>query len=50
MKFFEHHPWAAILAILLLYGFVGSMDYADARQAECAAANLSYNKEQDKCQ
>jgi len=31
-SFFERHPWAAVILILLAYGVVGTMDYEDARK------------------
>ena len=50
MSLFERHPWIALALCLLAYAIVSTMDYEDARQSECARQNLSYNKEQDKCQ
>lgn len=47
-SFFERHPWVAVLLILLAYGFVGQMDYEDARKQECAPRN--YNVQRDACE
>ena len=50
MKFFEHHPWIAIVLVLLAYAIAGTMDYEDARRAECARRDLSYNSQKDTCE
>lgn len=47
-SFFERHPWVALLLILIAYGFVGQMDYEDARKQECAPRN--YNAQRDVCE
>lgn len=46
--FIERHPWVAILLILAAYGFVGQMDYEDARKQECAPR--AYGAEKDACE
>jgi len=40
--------WILLLAILLLYGFMGALDYEDARKQECAPRN--YNAQRDVCE
>lgn len=47
-SFFERHPWAALLLILIAYGPCRQMDYEDARKQECAPR--SYNAQRDACE
>ena len=47
-SFFERHPWAAVILILLAYGLCRQMVYEDARQQECAPR--SYNAQRDACE
>lgn len=47
-SFFERHPWAAVILILLAYGPCRQMDYEDARKQECATR--SYNAQRDACE
>jgi hypothetical protein len=40
----------ALVAILAAFAIAGTLDYADARMAECAKTSQSWNSETDKCQ
>ena len=50
MSLFERRPWVALVLSFLAYAIVSTMDYNDARQAECARQNLSYNSSEDRCE
>lgn len=43
------NPWIAALIFILAFGFVGHMDYTDARMEECARKRLDYNSSTDRC-
>ena len=50
MNLFERHPWLGIVLVLLAYAIASTIDYGDARRAECARQNLSYNSQKDTCE
>lgn len=50
MKLFERHPWLGIVIFLVAYAIASTMDYEDARRAECADQGRSYNSQKDTCE
>lgn len=50
MTLFERRPWLTIALIFLAYAIASTMDYEDARRAECADQGRSYNSQKDTCE
>lgn len=49
IKFLVSRPWLCGLLLIAAFGFVGHMDYTDARMDECAAKGLDYEARFDRC-
>lgn len=49
LAFILSRPWLIGLLLILAFGFVGHMDYTDARMDECAGKGLAYDSQYDRC-